>query len=127
MKPKNINIIYWILTILLALAMAGDGFGGITKQQAGVDVLKHLGYPIYFMVIMGFAKLLGVVAILQTQFKVIKEWAYAGFAFTFLGAIASRSFMGDAVGELIPPMIMLVFLFVTYYFWKKLDQLKPTK
>jgi hypothetical protein len=127
MKPKSIKITYWVLTVLLALAMAGDGFGGVTKQKAGIDVLNHLGYPVYFMVIMGFAKLLGVVAILQTKFKAIKEWAYAGFAFTFFGAIASRSFMGDAIGELIPPMIMLVFLFATYYLWKKFDQLKPTE
>jgi hypothetical protein len=74
MKPKSIKITYWVLTVLLALAMAGDGFGGVTKQQAGIDVLNHLGYPVYFMVIMGFAKLLGVVAILQTKFKAIKEF-----------------------------------------------------
>ncbi|HEY9195566.1 MAG TPA: DoxX family protein [Mucilaginibacter sp.] len=122
MKPKTIKITYWILIGLLALAMAGDAYGGITKQQAGVDVLKHLGYPVYFMVFTGFAKLLGVVAILQTKFKTLKEWAYAGFAFTFLGAIASRVSVGDDVKELFPPIIMLVYLFTTYYFWKKYNQ-----
>ncbi|MDN3579757.1 DoxX family protein [Mucilaginibacter flavus] len=127
MKPKSVKITYWILTILFALAMAGDAYGGITKQQAGVDVLKHLGYPIYFMVFTGFAKLLGVIAILQTKFKTIKEWAYAGFAFTFLGAIASRGFVGDPLSQLIPPVVVLIILFITYYFWKKFDQLKATE
>jgi len=116
-----------VLTILLALAMAGDGFGGVTKQQAGIVVLQRLGYPIYFMVIVGTAKLLGVIAILQNRYHAIKEWAYAGFSFTFFGAIASRAFAGDAIGEFIPPIVMLVFLFVTYYFWKKLNQLKSTE
>jgi len=127
MSTKTINITYWVLTALLALAMAADGFGGVTKQQTGVIVLQHLGYPIYFMVIMGTAKLLGVIAILQNKYKAIKEWAYAGFSFTFFGAIASRAFVGDAAGELIPPIIILAFLFVTYYFWKKFNQLKPTE
>jgi hypothetical protein len=105
--------------------MAGDGYGGVTKQQAGVDVLQHLGYPIYFMIIVGVAKLLGVIAILQNKFKAIKEWAYAGFAFNFLGAIASRAFVGDGPADLIPPIVMVVFLFATYYFWKKFNQVEP--
>ena len=124
MSAKTIKITYWILTVLLALSMAGDGYGGVTKQQAGVDVLQHLGYPIYFMVIVGVAKLLGVIAILQNKFKAIKEWAYAGFAFNFLGAIASRAFVGDGPADLIPPIVMVVFLFATYYFWKKFNQVK---
>lgn len=123
MSAKTINITYWVLTVLLALVMAGDGFGGVTRQQAGIDVLKHLGYPVYFMVIMGTAKLLGVIAILQNKYKVVKEWAYAGFSFTFFGAIASRAFAGDAASEFIPPIVMLAFLFVTYYFGKKYNQL----
>jgi len=124
MSAKTIKITYWILTVLLALSMAGDGYGGVTKQQAGIDVLQHLGYPVYFMVIVGFAKLLGVIAILQNKFKAIKEWAYAGFAFNFLGAIASRAFVGDCPADLIPPIVMAVFLFATYYFWKKFNQVE---
>jgi hypothetical protein len=126
MSSKTIKITYWILTALLALSMAGDGYGGVTKQQAGVDVLQHLGYPVYFMVIVGVAKLLGVIAILQNKFKAIKEWAYAGFAFNFLGAIASRAFVGDGPADLIPPIVMVVFLFATYYFWKKFNQVEVT-
>lgn len=127
MSAKTINITYRVLTVLLALAMAGDGLGGVTRQQAGIDVLHHLGYPIYFMVIVGTAKLLGVIAILQNKYKTVKEWAYAGFSFTLFGAIASRAFAGDAISEFIPPIIMLVFLFAVYYFWKKFNQLKSTE
>jgi len=60
---------------------------------------------------------------LQTKFNIIKEWAYAGFAFNFIGAIASRAFVHDEFSLLIPPLVMLVIMFVTYYFWKKQDQL----
>jgi hypothetical protein len=123
MKPKTIKITYWVLTILFALAMLGDSYGGITQQQAGKDVLQHLGYPMYALIIFGVAKLLGAIAILQTRFNTIKEWAYAGFAFNFIGAVASRAFAGDGLGLLIPPLVMLVIMFVTYYFWKKYEQL----
>jgi hypothetical protein len=48
-----------------------------------------------------------------------KEWAYAGFAFNFIGAFASRAFVGDEIGLLIPPVVMLGVLFGAYYLWKK--------
>ena len=123
MKPKTIKTLYWIVTILFALAMLGDAYGGITEQQAGVVVLKHLGYPIYNMPMYGIAKLLGAIAILQTKFKTIKEWAYAGFAFNFISAIASRAIVGDEFGLLIPPVIMLLIMFASYFLWKKYEEI----
>lgn len=122
MKPKTIKILYWILTIFFALFMLMDGIGGITRQQAGQDVLKHLGYPMYVLSIFGIAKLLGVIAILQNKFKTIKEWAYAGFAFTFIGATASRAFAADGFGLIVAPLIALAFMFVAYFFWKRYEQ-----
>ncbi|WP_428331252.1 DoxX family protein [Mucilaginibacter sp.] len=119
MKPKTIKIIYWCVTILFALAMFGDAYGGITEQQAGVDVLNHLGYPIYNMPMFGVAKLLGAIALLQSRFRIIKEWAYAGFTFNFISAFVSRAIVGDGISLLIPPLIMLAIMFVSYFFWKK--------
>ena len=124
MKPKTIIITYWVLTILFALAMLGDAYGGITKQQAGKDVMRHLGYPIYTMVITGVFKLFGAIAILQNKFKIIKEWAFAGFAINFIGAFASRAFMGDSFALLVPPVIMLLVMFILYYFWKRSETVK---
>jgi hypothetical protein len=125
MQPKTINIIYWVLTILFCLAMLGDAFGGITKQQAGVDSLTHLGYPLYLLPLVGYMKILGVVAILQQKVSAIKEWAYAGFAFTFILAFSSRFIVGDSIGLLIPPVIMLIIMLLAYYFWKKKTVLHP--
>ena len=124
MQPKTIKTWYWILTIIFALFMLMDGIGGITRQQAGQDVLKHLGYPIYALTIFGVAKILGAIAILQTKFYTVKEWAYAGFAFNFIGAAASRAFAGDGFGLIIAPMIALAFMFFAYYLWKRYEQNK---
>jgi hypothetical protein len=124
MKPKTLTILYWIFTTVFALLIFLDGIGGITRQQAGIDGLKHLGYPVYFLTIAGVAKLLAVVALLQTKFKVIKEWAFAGVAINFVCAFASRAFVGDSFALVIFPLIMLGFLFIPYTLWKKMDRLK---
>jgi hypothetical protein len=117
---KKLNTWYWIAAIIFALMMIMDGFGGITQQEAGKEVLKHLGYPMYLLIIVGIAKLLGAASILQNKFVVIKEWAYAGFAINFIGAFASRAFVGDGISLLIPPLIALAIMFIPYILWKKL-------
>jgi len=117
---KKLKTWYWIATIIFALMMIMDGVGGITQQEAGKEVLKHLGYPMYLLIIVGIAKLLGAASILQNKFKTIKEWAYAGFAINFIGAFASRAFVSDGISLLIPPLIALVIMFIPYILWKKL-------
>lgn len=121
MRSSAIKILYWVFIILFAAFLTMDAIGGITKQQAGVDVMQHLGYPVYLMQITGVAKLLGVIAILQPKFNTIKEWAFAGFAFNFIGAFSSRAIVGDSGFLLIFPLIMLAFMFVPYLLWKKLN------
>lgn len=126
MKPTTIKVLYWTFTILFAILMIFDGIGGVTKQPAGVEVINHLGYPVYSMVIFGVAKLLGALAILQNKYKAIKEWAFAGFAFNFISAFASRTAVGDPVTETIFPLIMLAVLFVPYFLWKRYDQVQSS-
>lgn len=127
MRPKTIRIFYRTIIVLFAIAMLLDGFGGITQQPQGMDVMRHLGYPMYTLIIFGVAKLLGTVAILQTKFSTIKEWAYAGFTFNFIGAFASRVFVGDSIGLLLPPVIMLAIMFLVYYLWKKVSTLQAAQ
>ena len=124
MTPKTTKVLYWAVTGLFLSAMLMDAIGGITHQQAGIDNITHLGYPVYILTMMGTAKVLGVLAILQTRYTAIKEWAYAGFTISFLGAFWSRLAMGDAIGLAIPPVIMLAVLFISYFLWKKLLGLK---
>jgi hypothetical protein len=99
-----------------------DGIGGVTLQKAGQEVMKHLGYPVYVMLIFGVAKILGVLALIQNKYRIIKEWAFAGFAFNFIGAFASRAIVGDSPFETIFPLIMLGIMFATYSFWKRFQR-----
>ena len=120
MKPRIVKL-YWTLTIVFCLAMFMDGIGGVTQQEAGQVVMRHLGYPIYAMLIFGVAKILAVIAILQTKYRTIKEWAYAGFVINCIGAFASRAAVGYAGHELIFPLIILAITLVSYSVWKKFE------
>ena len=118
---KSLRFWYWTATILFALLLVADGLGGIARQEAGVEALMHLGYPLYLLPAMGFAKLLAAIAILQTKFRTPKEWAFAGWAFTCAGAFVSRAAVGDSA-ELIYPVVFLGIAAVPYWLWLRARQ-----
>lgn len=118
MKKKN-KIIYWIATIWLALGMVSTGAVQLMKTkngQGGVDMITHLGYPVYLLTILGVWKILGVVAVLIPKFPLLKEWAYAGFCFVMTGAIFSHIVIGDSIGEIIPSLLLLILTGISWYF-----------
>ena len=84
--------------------------------------MVHLGYPMYLNIIMGIAKVLGVLALLQWKFKTIKEWAYAGFTIDFIGAGASMYFSGDGIMGVLTILPFLVVMFLSYWLWKKVGK-----
>jgi hypothetical protein len=116
MAPKSLRIAYWTATIVFALLLVMDGLGGIMRAEAGVEALTHLGYPLYLLQTFGIAKVLAAIAILQTKFRTVKEWAFAGWAFTCVGAFVSRAAVGDTV-ELIYPVVFLAIMAVPYWLW----------
>jgi hypothetical protein len=81
----------------------------------------------YALTIFGIAKLLGVVALVQDKYKTIKEWAFAGFTFNFIGAFMSRALVGDGTGETIFPLIVLAVFMLLYFYWKKYQQVKNVR
>lgn len=121
---RTLKITYWSLLGLFSLSMLMDGIAGVTQEQTGQEVMRQLGYPIYAMIILGTAKILGVAALLQPRFRTIKEWAYAGFAINFIGAAASWAFAGDGIGALVPPLVMLAVLFLLYVVRNRFDRVK---
>src|SRR6186713_2287346 len=113
------KIIYWISTIWLALGMISTGLVQIVKAKegpGGVDSSIHLGYPIYFLTILGAWKILGAITILIPKFPLLKEWAYAGFFFVMSGAIFSHIATGDPMVEIIPSLLLLSLTVLSWYF-----------
>lgn len=116
MASSKINkIIYWIATLWLALGMVSTGIVQLMKVKEEVDNITHLGYPIYFLTIIGIWKMLGVIATLVPRFPLVKEWAYAGFFFAMSGAIFSHIAVGNPFGKIAPPLLLLVLTVVSWY------------
>ncbi|MES2809700.1 MAG: DoxX family protein [Bacteroidota bacterium] len=115
MEKRNL-IIYWVATLLMSAGMLGSGIGQIMQAQAMVDILTHLGYPVYFMSIIGVWKVLAVIVILLPGFKLVKEWAYAGLFFTMTGALISHLIMGDGGKAVAGPLFQTVFIILSWYF-----------
>ena len=119
---KRNKIIYWISTIWLALGMLSTGTLQLFKVKAegavappGVYGITQLGYPIYFLTILGIWKILGVVAVLIPKFPLLKEWAYAGFFFAMSGAAFSHIASGT-VNDIFPSLLLLILTVVSWYF-----------
>ena len=113
---KRNKIIYWVATLWLALGMTATGIVQILQVKEEVDMMAHLGYPLYFMAILGVWKLLGVIAILIPKFPLLKEWAYAGFFFAMSGAILSHFAKGDEAIAYFGPTLLLVLTVLSWYF-----------
>ena len=120
---KRNKIIYWISTIWLALGMLATGTLQLFKAKAegavappGVYGITHLGYPVYFLTILGVWKILGVVALLIPKFPLLKEWAYAGFFFAMSGAVFSHIASGDSMTQNVPALLLLILTVISWYF-----------
>lgn len=90
---------YWLATVLVVTELGIGGIWDIARTPDVRDVVAHLGYPSYFLVLLGSWKLLGAVTLLVPRRALLKEWAYAGIVFTYTGAIVSHLSTGYALGE----------------------------
>lgn len=117
MTAKTRNIVYWTTTILVAFFMSG-GVAQLARVPATVNGFVHiLGYPAYFVPILGFWKVAGAIAILVPRFPRLKEWAYAGIFFDLTGAAASCAAVGDhgAYGfHILAPLLIAVLTVVSW-------------
>src|SRR5664280_2138128 len=102
---KRNKIIYWVATGLLAFGMLASGLSQLFHVKEMNEIITHVGYPLYFMYIIGVWKILGVIAILIPAQKLLKEWAYAGFFFLMTGALISHLVIGDGGKAIFGPLI----------------------
>lgn len=102
-RTSDTDILYWISTALTAFILFSGGLWLMTGDQ---PMDAYLGFPAYFWKMLGFAKILGAIAILVPRFPLLKEWAYAGIVFHLLGAAASRLFVGDSAAHIVAPLVI---------------------
>ena len=109
--------IYYISTGLLTLLMLFSVSMYFFKHDEITVMFTNFGYPTYIIYPYGVAKLLGLFALWNPNFKILKEWAYAGFFFAFILAFFAHYMIGD--GEQMGALIAFILLIVSYIFNKK--------
>lgn len=100
MQPKAIA--YWATTGLLAAAMLSGGVAELIRRPETIEGMVQLGYPVYFVMIIGFWKVLGSIVLLAPRLPRLKEWAYAGIFFNMTGAFVSHLVSGNGADHLVP-------------------------
>jgi len=121
MKPKKINTLYWIFTILFCALMIFSSWSSILMNEDAIKLIHGmLGYPEYFIPFTGWAKLIGVIVLLIPGSGRIKEWAYAGLFFDLIAAVYS----GIAVSKSFDPLMLTMVIWfapgiLSYIYWHK--------
>jgi uncharacterized membrane protein YphA (DoxX/SURF4 family) len=103
------NVINWNITVI-------QSESGRSRGTPGVYGITRLGYPIYFLTVLGIWKILGVVAVLIPKFPLLKEWAYAGFFFAMSGGAFAHIASDDSMNEIFPSLLLLILTVVSWYF-----------
>lgn len=114
MSKRN-KIIYWLATIWLSLGMLSTGVVQLMGMKEELAMMEKLGYPSYFLPLLGVWKIAGVTAVLIPGFGLLKEWAYAGFFFAMSGAIYSHFAVSDEAIAYFGPTLLLVLTLVSWY------------
>ncbi len=121
---KKTKVIYWIVTGLFCAFMLFSSVPDIMMVPDAVTFITHLGYPKYFIPFIGWAKVLGIIAILVPGFPRLKEWAYAGLFFDLFGATYSQLANDGFQPGIFFMVLPIGFLFISYFLYHKIQDEK---
>jgi len=118
------KIIFWITTGIVSVMMSFSAFNYLTNEvMKGAFV--HLGFPSYFRIELAIAKISGaIVLILPLIPSRLKEFAYTGFAITYISAFIAHFASGDPVSAALMPVVFLVILIVSYIYFRRTIKLQ---
>lgn len=120
MNTKTTRTIYRTGVALTSLWFGASGFFELTGNPIVWDITLKLGYPPYFIYVLGVAKVTGVAVLLTpNRFLRLKEWVFAGVFFDIIFAFSSKvTILG--VGAALDAIIAFVMVSVTYAMFLKL-------
>ncbi|NDC83385.1 DoxX family protein [bacterium] len=118
--PRRDVFLYWVITIPFLAMMAMSAYMSLSMNPQAIAGTQHLGYPLYFMKILGTFKTLGIIAIITNKSKLLKEWAYAGFAITTLSAMASHYASHDPKTNVIMALVFFGLTIASRVLWGRI-------
>ena len=105
---------YWIATVSITALFAVPGAALLARVPHFTEDMSHLGYPGYFLAILGVWKVLGAATVLAPRLPRLKEWAYAGMIFDATSAAISRAALDDGVVKIAFPIIIAVIVITSW-------------
>jgi len=91
------HIAYWVLTLLMCALFLFSAQMYFFNTEMVKGFFTSLNFPAWVVIPLAIAKVLGVVAVLSNQSKLLKEWAYAGFFFDVVLATTAHYFAGHGL------------------------------
>jgi hypothetical protein len=121
----NTKYLYWGSTGLVALLMAISATLYFVADGPAAT-FEQLGFPDYFRVQLGVAKLVGAAALVLPLPRALKEWTYAGFTISFVSAFIAHAAVGDPLSSLVPPVVAFALLMTSYVTYHRYYRVEPT-
>jgi hypothetical protein len=122
---KTTKILYWVFNALFFILMFGSGIPDLLQMPSAVQGIHGvLGYPLYFVPFIGFAKMLGALTIIIPGHPRLKEWAYAGLFFDLIGATYSLYFIPHPQAPWYFNLLPLAVATLAYIYFRKKQALE---
>lgn len=118
---NKLKITYWITTGIFSAMMLFSATMYFTSPDMA-QTFEHLGFPDYFRIELGIAKIIGVLLLLTPFTGRLKEWVYAGFTINMISGSIAHAAAGDPISAIITPIVFLGVLTVSYVTLQKLDK-----
>jgi hypothetical protein len=100
---------------MVAFFIGSGGAAELARMPGNVQGLVQLGYPVYFVSIIGFWKVLGAITIMVPRFPRLKEWAYAGIFFNMTGAAATGMFTHSAAWHVVVDLVLTALTIASWW------------
>ncbi|MEO6669002.1 MAG: DoxX family protein [Ferruginibacter sp.] len=118
---KNKKIVFWTITVLLSAFFILSGYMEVTKNPATYPKTIRMGYPPYFITMLGIAKLIGSVIFLIPMFRKLREWVFAAFTFDVIFAFVS-GYTIQSYADCTKAVVVFVVLMLAYWLFSNIER-----
>ena len=107
------KVAYWGSTAIAALMLL-VALSYLTGTEQVVSGFAKAGYPQHLRIVLGIAKPAAAIVLLLPRLPLLKEWAYAGAAITWVMAFISAYAGREGVQVWSLPLALLALLSISY-------------
>ncbi|RUT29617.1 DoxX family protein [Paenibacillus zeisoli] len=119
---RKIQIAYWIVTACTLIGFLLSAVNEILRSpDTLISTTQVLGYPAYFLTLLGVAKIIGIMVLVIPKYFRLKEWAYAGFTIDCISAFWSEIAVGNPKGS-IKSVVVFLFVMLSYYLLRRIQK-----